>query len=81
MLGFHGYMPPEGREKLASITPFGGGNAGSFQYKRSTVVQACLAPRQAAQGGARLTLPGSFVEPNGGASPPVRDASTGVRSF
>ena len=47
--------------------------------KRSTVIVlrvflapakaygACLAPRQAAQAGARFTLPGSSFEPNGGA--------------
>ena len=29
----------------------------------------CLAPHQAARGGARLTLHGSLSEPNGGASP------------
>ena len=39
MLGFRGYVPPAGQENLASITPFGGGDAGTFQYKRSTVVQ------------------------------------------
>ena len=64
MLWLCGYMPPEAEKKIASITPFGGGNAvvvrvhapggekkmpasppfgwgnaGSFQYKLSTVVQ------------------------------------------
>ena len=42
MQGLRGYMPPAGQENFASITPFGGGNAGSFKYKRSTVVQRVL---------------------------------------
>ena len=103
MLRLRGYMPPAGQEKLASTTPSCRGNAGR-PCKRSSVVLrvflapaeaygACFAPRRAAQGGARLTLPGSWSEPNGGAPgarcidgglsepkwrcPPVRDASTG----
>ena len=44
MLGLRGYMPPAGQENFASITPFGGGNAGSFKYKRSAVVQRVLRP-------------------------------------
>ena len=74
-------MPPDGRKNFASITPFCRGNAGLSRYKLSTVVQASFAPRRAAQGGARLTLPGASLEHNGGASPPVRNATTGVRTF
>ena len=56
----HSFVPNNPPGKLASVTPI---EDNTGQYKRSTVVQRVfLAPAEAhAQGGARLTLPGSFV--------------------
>ena len=44
MLGYLRVHAPGGRKKFASITPFGGSNAGSFKYKLSTVVQRVSRP-------------------------------------
>ena len=70
---------PGGQRKIGQHHPFCRGKDAAREYKRSTVIVlrvflapaeaygASLAPRRAAQAGARLTLPGSSFEPNGGA--------------